>query len=196
MLPPPVILMRAHTPTENDLIVATLCTQSHDLTRPNFLYVVWEEKSFVVDSAPQKNVLLNALCLLTSLSCQFFCSAFVVAKDLCASSFASDPRCQRCPFDVECRPHTRHHLCSSACVCVRVCYGALAWTCANSCTHFLEVLCLFCVCARTQRWACAISHLQFLFLREQNGRWNNSVPLLSPNPMTLVIATVWFLSVL
>lgn len=61
----------------------------------------------------RKNVLLNALCLLTSLSCQFFCSVFVVAKDLCASSFVSDLRCQRCPFDVECRPHTRHHLCSS-----------------------------------------------------------------------------------
>lgn len=69
-------------------------------------------KTFVVNSA-ERNVLLNVLCLLTSLSCQFFCSAFVVAKDLCASSFVSNLRCQRCPFDVECRPHIRHHLCSS-----------------------------------------------------------------------------------
>lgn len=80
----------------------------------------------------RKNVLLNALCLLTSLSCQFFCSAFVVAKDLCASSFVSDLRCQRCPFDVECRPHTRHHLCSSSGA-PRECYSALACICAYSC---------------------------------------------------------------
>lgn len=60
----------------------------------------------------KRHVLLNALCLLTSLSCQFFCSAFVVAKDLCASSFVSDRRCQGCPFDVDCTLHTRRHLCS------------------------------------------------------------------------------------
>lgn len=41
---PLVILMRALTPTENDLIVATLCSQSHDLTCPDFLHVVREEK--------------------------------------------------------------------------------------------------------------------------------------------------------
>ena len=80
-----------------------------------FLFVVSCERKNsenLCSEFSRKNVLLNALCLLTSLSCQFFCSAFVVAKDLCASSFVSDLRCQRCPFDVECRPHTRHHLCS------------------------------------------------------------------------------------
>lgn len=90
-----------------------------------------------------KNVLLNALCLLTSLSCQFFCSAFVVAKDLCASSFVSNLRCQRCPFDVERTPPIRYHLCcrsygfrvllfmwlaARGCSCVRV----SMWM--NSCT--------------------------------------------------------------
>lgn len=60
----------------------------------------------------KKHVLLNTLCLLTSLSCHFFCSAFVVAKDLCASSFASDRRCQGCPFDVDGTLHSRRHLCS------------------------------------------------------------------------------------
>lgn len=81
----------------------------------SFCFVVWGEKNCenLCSEFSRKNVLLNALCLLTSLSCQFFCSVFVVAKDLCASSFVSDLRCQRCPFDVECRPHTRHHLCSS-----------------------------------------------------------------------------------
>lgn len=81
-----------------------------------FLFVVSSERKNsenLCSEFSRKNVLLNALCLLTSLSCQFFCSAFVVAKDLCASSFVSDLRCQRCPFDVECRPHMRHHLCSS-----------------------------------------------------------------------------------
>ncbi|KAL4642199.1 hypothetical protein GN956_G11096 [Arapaima gigas] len=33
-----------------------------------------------------------------------------VAKDLPVSSFASYLKCQRCPFDVDYRPHVRQHL--------------------------------------------------------------------------------------
>lgn len=40
-----------------------------------------------------------------SLSCRFFCSFFVVAKDLSASSFASYLKCQRCSFEVYYRSH-------------------------------------------------------------------------------------------
>lgn len=105
-------------PTENYWIVAALFSQSCDSTTSRFFFLLCRARrkknsGDLCSEFSRKNVLLNALCLLTSLSCQFFCSAFVVAKDLCASSFVSDLRCQRCPFDVECRPHTRHHLCSS-----------------------------------------------------------------------------------
>lgn len=100
-----------------------------------FLFVVSCERKNsenLCSEFSRKNVLLNALCLLTSLSCQFFCSAFVVAKDLCASSFVSDLRCQRCPFDVECRPHTRHHLCSSR-KRARECFSVLAYVWIDAC---------------------------------------------------------------
>lgn len=85
--------------------------------------VVWFWKKIFVLNSVEKNVLLIAICLLTSLSCLFFCSFFVVAKDLCASSFGSDLKCQRCPFDVGYGPHARQHLCGtpSDCVYVRVC---------------------------------------------------------------------------
>lgn len=113
------------------------CWRSHQsimwLNSSFFFFLLCRERGETVKNLcsefSRKNVLLNALCLLTSLSCQFFCSAFVVAKDLCASSFVSDPRCQRCPFDVECRPHMRHHLCSSlsAPVDVLVCLHMGEW---------------------------------------------------------------------
>lgn len=76
-----------------------------------YCMLLWNEKAFVVNSV--ENVLLIAICLLTSLSCQFFCSSFVVAKDLSTSSFASYLKCQRCSFDVDYRPHARQHLCRS-----------------------------------------------------------------------------------
>ncbi len=127
---------------------------------------------------------------MTSLSCQFFCSAFVMAKDLCASSFVSDLRCQRCPFDVECRPHTRHHLCISRSEPVSV----------LACLHMCEKLHVgvdFCVCLHCSMLACVIMsvcvirHLELLSQREQNGRWNITACLLFPYLMAPVIVTVW-----
>lgn len=126
-------------------------SQSMWLNSSRFFLLSCERKTFCSEfSRKKKNVLLNALCLLTSLSCQFFCSAFVVAKDLCASSFVSNRRCQRCPFDVECRPHTRHHLCSSECACG--CFSVLAYvwkaSCGCRCLHgCLPARVIMCVCA-------------------------------------------------